>query len=222
MIIARYFAILKKYHYNFKLIKYNLRSKVHMIISEKEKMISGELYNSMDKELAHDRTQAKLLFRQFNDTDVIETEYRVEILKKLFGEIKGSLCIEQPFYCTYGYNISWGNNSYANYSLTILDNGKVTIGDNVMIGPNVQLLTACHAIDAEERNKYIEFTKPITIKNNVWIGAGVIVVPGVTIGNNSIIGAGSVVTKDIPDNVVAVGNPCKVIREVTDEDKLLK
>lgn len=181
---------------------------------EREKMTSGQLYNSLVDELVEDRTCAKELFRQFNDTEVRETELRKEILKKLFGSTDGNFCIEQPFFCAYGYNIHWGKDSYANYNLTILDCGKVTIGNNVMIGPNVQLFTACHPIDPIERNALIEFTKPITIKDNVWIGGGVTVVPGVTIGTNSVIGAGSVVTKDIPDNVVAAGNPCCIIRKI--------
>lgn len=193
-----------------------------MTQSEREKMTSGNLYNSMTDELVEDRTRAKELIRQFNDSEVRATGFRIDIIRKLFGSFGEASYIEQPFFCTYGYNIHWGRNSYANYNLTILDNGKVTVGNNVMIGPNVQLITACHPIDAHERNTYTEFTKPVTIKDNVWIGAGVTIVPGVTIGENSVIGAGSVVTRDVPPNVVAAGNPCRVIREITDRDKVIK
>jgi maltose O-acetyltransferase len=189
---------------------------------EREKMTSGHLYNSLADELIEDRIKAKELIKQFNDSGVRVVGLRKDILRKLFGYIGDESFIEQPFFCSYGYNIHWGKNSYANYNLSVLDNGKVTVGDNVMIGPNVQLLTACHPLDALERNTHTEFTKPVTIKDNVWIGAGVIIVPGVTIGENSVIGAGSVVTRDIPCNVVAAGNPCRVIREITDRDKINK
>lgn len=192
-----------------------------MLKSEREKMTSGQLYNSQVEELIEDRLYAKELIKRFNDAEVREIELRKKILEELFGTTNGEFYIEQPFFCSYGYNIHWGKNAYANYNLTILDNGKVTVGDNVMIGPNVQLLTACHPLDADERNALIEFTRPIKIKDNVWIGGGAVVLPGVTIGKNSVIGAGSVVTKDIPDNVVAAGNPCRVIREITVEDKIL-
>lgn len=191
------------------------------MISEREKMTSGQLYNSQAAELIEDRLCAKELIKQFNNTGAREIELREKILEKLFGTIDNGLYIEPPFYCSYGYNIHCGKKVYANYNLTILDNGKVTIGDNVMIGPNVQLLTACHPIDANERNALMEFTKSITIKDDVWIGGGAIVTPGVTIGKNSVIGAGSIVTKDIPDNVVAAGNPCRIIRQITNKDKVL-
>lgn len=192
-----------------------------MTKSEREKMTCGELYFSLADELMEDRQYAKELIKQFNDTDVREAELRKRILEQLFESTNGEFYIEPPFYCCYGYNVHWGKNAYANYNLTILDQGKVTVGDHVMIGPNVQLLTACHPIDAEERNAHIEYSMPITIRDNAWLGGGVIVTPGVTIGENCVIGAGSVVTKDIPDNVVAVGNPCRVIRKITEKDKIL-
>lgn len=193
---------------------------MNKIISEREKMTSGQLYNSLVDELIEDRTHAKELLKQFNDAGVREIELRKGILTQLFGRTKGAFYIEPPFYCCYGYNIYWGKNAYANFNLTVLDQGLVTVGDNVMIGPGVQLLTACHPIDAAERNSHIEYSKPITIKDNAWIGGGVVVTPGVTIGSNSVIGAGSVVTKDIPDNVVAVGNPCRIVREITSKDRI--
>lgn len=191
------------------------------MISEREKMVSGQLYNSLTDELVEDRTRTKEAIKKFNASEVRDLQFRKNILENLFGSTSGEFLIEQPFFCLYGYNVHIGKNAYANYNLTILDNGKVTIGNNVMIGPGVQLLTACHPIDASERNTLTEFTKPITIKDDVWIGGGVVVTPGVTIGKGSVIGAGSVVTKDIPDGVVAAGNPCRVIRYITDKDKIL-
>lgn len=125
-----------------------------------------------------------------------------------------------PFRCDYGYNISFGKNFYSNYNCTMLDCAKITISDNVMFAPNVSLFTATHPIDAEKRNSGIEFAMPITIGNNVWIGGNSVVMPNVTIGNNVVIGAGSVVTKDIPDNCIAVGNPCRVLREISEQDKI--
>jgi maltose O-acetyltransferase len=192
-----------------------------MLKSEREKMISGELYNFQTEELKEDRLRAKELLRQFNEAGVREFELRKKILEKLLGTINGEFYIEQPFFCNYGYNIHWGKNAYANYNLTILDNGRVVVGDNVMIGPNVQLLTACHPIYADERNTLFEFTKPIIIGDNVWIGGGVTVLPGVSIGKNSVIGAGSVVTKDVEGAKIVAGNPARVLRDVP-EDQLLK
>jgi acetyltransferase-like isoleucine patch superfamily enzyme len=193
----------------------------YMLKSEREKMTSGEIYNSQTEELIEDRLRAKELLKRFNDAGVREIELRKKTLDELFGSTNGEFYIEQPFFCSYGYNIHWGKNAYANYNLTILDNGRVSVGDNVMIGPSVQLLTACHPLCAEERNTLFEFTRPIIIGDNVWIGGGAVILPGVSIGKNSVIGAGSVVTKDIPDDVVAAGNPCRVIREITVNDKIL-
>lgn len=192
-----------------------------MLSSEREKMVTGQLYNSLSKDLIEDRLYTKEQLKRFNEAGVREIELRKKILEEMFSTTNGEFYIEQPFFCSYGYNIHWGKNAYANYNLTIIDNGKVEVGDNVMIGPSVQLLTACHPLDAEERNALIEFTKPIIIGDNVWIGGGAIVLPGVTIGKNCVIGAGSVVTKDIPNDVVAAGNPCRIIREITAKDKIL-
>lgn len=194
----------------------------YTIHSEREKMTSGELYNSQDEELIEDRLRAKELLKRFNEAGIREIELKKDLLGELLGSTEKEFFIEQPFYCSYGYNIHWGRNSYANYNLTVLDNGKVTVGNNVMLGPNVQLLTACHPLHWQERISLIEYTKPIIIGDNVWVGGGVIILPGVTIGKNSVIGAGSVVTKNIPDNVVAAGNPCKMIRNITEDDKILK
>ena len=167
-------------------------------MTEKEKMINGELYLSFGEELLKERQDAKELIFDFNTLRPTEIEKRNEIIGKLFGKIGKGFFIEPPFRCDYGYNISVGENFYSNYNCIILDCAKVTIGDNVLFAPNVSLFTAGHPIDPEIRNSGSEYAFPITIGNNVWIGGGVIVNPGVTIGDNVVIGAGSVVTKDIP------------------------
>ena len=189
-------------------------------MTEKEKMISGQPYLANGKELFTERQNAKELVFEFNNSHPKELKFRSEIIKKLFGKTEKGFYIEPPFRCDYGYNISVGKNFYSNYNCTILDCAEVKIGDNVMFAPNVSILTAGHPIHPEMRNTGIENAFPIMIGNNVWIGGNVVVNPGVSIGNNTIIGSGSVVTKDIPDNVIAVGNPCKVLREISDEDKL--
>ncbi|MGB6128218.1 MAG: sugar O-acetyltransferase [Psychrilyobacter sp.] len=181
--------------------------------SEKEKMLAGELYFSGDQSLVDDRLMARMLTSEYNGTRAIEEEEREEILKRLIV-VKGDAKIQPPFHCDYGYNIEVGENFYANFSCTILDVNRVIIGDNVMFGPNVQVYTATHPLDPKERIKGLESSKPITIGDNVWIGGGAIILPGVTIGKNTTIGAGSVVTKDIPKNVLAGGNPCKIIKEL--------
>lgn len=181
--------------------------------SEKEKMIAGELYFAGDQELVADRRALREKLREYNFSGVDEGQKRLDILKDILNA-SGELTIEPPFYCDYGYNIELGKNFYANFSCTILDVNKVKIGDNVMFGPNVQIYTALHPLDAEERIKGLEASKPIVIGDNVWIGGGAIVCPGVKIGKNTTIGAGSVVTRDIPDNVFAAGNPCRVIKNL--------
>ena len=184
-----------------------------MTISEKDKMLEGVFYDAGDEELVKEREYAGNLFFEFNHTKPSEKEKRKEILQRLI-RTKGSFHIEAPFYCDYGYNIEVGENFYANFNCIILDVNKVKIGDNVLLAPNVQIYTAAHPIDPTERLSGKEFSKPITIGDNVWIGGGTILCPGVNIGNNVTIGAGSVVTKDIPDNVVALGNPCRILREI--------
>jgi galactoside O-acetyltransferase len=188
-------------------------------MSEQEKMISGQLYNSTDEKLSEQRIKAKKLCRKYNNLEPDNYEERKSILKKLLGKTKENFWIEPNFRCDYGYNIEIGENFYSNHNLVILDPAKVTFGDNVFIAPNCGFYTAGHPIDAELRNQLLEFAYPITVGNNVWFGGNVVVLPGVTIADNVVIGAGSVVTKDIPANVVAVGNPCKVLREITEEDK---
>lgn len=185
-------------------------------MTEKDKMLAGMLYDAnYNEELAIERIKAKDLCYEFNNLKPSEIEKRKEVLKKIFNrDMDDILGIEQPFICDYGYNISFGKNFYSNHNLTILDANKVTFGDNVFIAPNCSFYTSGHPLDFETRNKGIEYAKQIKVGNNVWIGGNVCVMPGVTIGDNVVIGAGSVVTKDIPSNVVAFGNPCKVAKEI--------
>ena len=184
-------------------------------MTEKEKMLNCEIYNpNYDEELIKERTIAQDLCFEYNNIRPSEIEKRKELIKKIIGKCTDNFLIEQPFVCDYGYNIELGDNFYANHNLTILDGGKVKFGDNVFIAPNCSFYTAGHPIDYIERNKGLEYVKPITVGSNVWFCVDVCVLPGVTIGDNVVIGAGSVVVKDIPSNSVAVGNPCKVIKEI--------
>ncbi len=187
---------------------------------EWEKAQAGYLYDAnYDQDIVEARTKCMDLCYDFNNCRPSDTKRQKELLHSIFGEIKGSIVITAPFWCDYGSNISVGNNFYTNHNCVILDGAKVTFGDNVFIAPNCVFSTAGHAIDSEQRGNGLEIALPITVGNNVWIGANVTVLPGVTIGDNTIIGAGSVVTKDVPSNVIAVGNPCKVMRNITEEDK---
>ena len=183
-------------------------------MNEKEKMILGELYYANNEELIKERKKAKDLCYKYNNLKPSQEKERKKVLKKLLGNTKENFLIEQPFICDYGYNIEIGENFYSNHNLIILDGNKVKFGDNVFIAPNCSFYTAGHPLDVETRNRGLEYAKPIEVGNNVWIGGNVVVLPGVKIGDNVVIGAGSVVTKSIPSNVLAVGNPCKVIREI--------
>lgn len=188
--------------------------------TEKEKMQNQWLYNANnDEALLEDRLKAKDLCYQFNQLRPSDGENQIKIMRRLLGKIRENFCILAPFWCDYGYNIEIGENFFANHNTVILDCGKVLFGDNVFIAPNCGFYTAGHPIDYERRNKGLEYAYPITIGNNVWIGAGVHVMPGVTIGDDVVIGGGSVVVRNIPSHSVAVGNPCKVIREITENDK---
>jgi len=187
--------------------------------SQKEKMIAGDLYIASDPELAKDSHRGKRLSRLLNNTTEEDGELRTKILKQLFKKTGENIYIEPPFHIDYGSNTTIGENFYANYDCIFLDIAPITIGKNVMMAPRVGLYTAAHPIVAGIRNEQLEYGKPITIGGNVWIGANAIVNPGITIGNNVVIGSGSVVTKDIPDNSVAVGNPCRVLREINDDDR---
>lgn len=188
-------------------------------MTEKEKMLNGKPYNAFDEKLIRERQYAKEMIFEFNSMHSSKSEKRDEIIRRLFGKVGDKFFIEPPLRCDYGYSISIGENFYANYNCTILDCAKVIIGDNVLLGPNVSLFTAGHPIHFEVRNAGLEYAFPIIIGNSVWIGGGVIVNPGITIGDNVVIGSGSVVTKNIPSNSIAVGNPCKIIREITDDDR---
>lgn len=190
-------------------------------MSEKEKMLNGEYYISWDEDLTTEREKAKdLLFELNNLKPSLRTE-REKIIHKLFERTGKNCWIESPFNCDYGYNISVGDNFYTNTNCCILDCAKVTIGSNVWIGPNVGIYTPEHAFDSEERTKGYEHALLVEIGNNVWICGGVTITGGVKIGSNTIIGAGSIVTKDIPNNVIAAGNPARIIRKITEQDKIL-
>lgn len=184
-------------------------------MTEKEKRDLGKIYNpNYDKELINEMLKAKNLCYEYNNLKPSAIEKREEIINKILGKAGKNIRVEQPFLCDYGYNISVGDNFYANHGLIILDAAKVEIGDNVFIAPNCNIYTAYHPINTEERNEGLEYAKSVKIGNNVWIGGNVTILPGVTIGDNSTIGAGSVVTKDIPANVVAYGNPCRVKKNI--------
>ncbi|OOM05955.1 sugar O-acetyltransferase [Clostridium saccharobutylicum] len=188
-------------------------------MTEKEKMLRGKPYKSFEETLLNERQRAKELLFDFNALRPSEINKRNDVIKDLFGKTGESFFIEPPFRCDYGYNIEIGENFYSNYNCIILDCAKVTIGNNVFLAPNVGIYTAGHPIHYEPRNEEYEYAFPISIGNNVWIGGNTVINPGVNVGDNCVIGSGSVITKDIPANCIAVGNPCRVIREITDEDK---
>lgn len=189
-------------------------------MTEKEKMLAGQMYDANnDNELIQERIICKDTCYQYNQLLPSKTEEQQEIIRKLLGKTADTFSIIAPFWCDYGYNIEIGENFFSNHNCVILDGAKVTFGNNVFIAPDCGFYTAGHAMDEERRNMGLEYAYPITVGNSVWIGGGVKVMPGVKIGNNVVIGAGSIVTKDIPDNVVAAGLPCKVIRPITEEDK---
>ncbi len=188
-------------------------------MTEREKMLQHKLYDATyDQELEQERLACKDLCYDYNALRPSKIRERRILLQKLLGQTGKSFHIESPFWCDYGYNIRLGENFYANHNLVILDAGGVSFGDNVFIAPNCGFHTSGHPIDTKRRNKGLEYAYPIRVGHHVWIGAGVNVLPGVTIGDNVVIGSGSVVTKDIPSNSVAVGNPCRVIRQITEAD----
>ncbi|MFP4177440.1 MAG: sugar O-acetyltransferase [Acholeplasmataceae bacterium] len=187
-------------------------------MSQKDSMLAGKLYLASDKELKRLRNRAKRIIGRFNRTHPTAFFPRKRLVKKLFGKTGEDFSIEPPFYCDYGKNITIGSDFYANYGCILLDVNRITIGDNVLFGPRVCLYTAGHPIDATIRKELYEFGHPITIGDDVWIGGNTVINPGVTIGSRTVIGSGSVVTKDIPSDVVAAGNPCRVIRPITEAD----
>ncbi len=188
-------------------------------MNEYERMLEGLVYNDFDQDLFNRRVKAKKLFKAYNKTEDDQIELRNEIMNELFNKVGHNVWIEPDFRCEYGKNISFGDDIYINFGCIILDCAKISIGSNTLIGPNVGLYAANHSIDPQERKNGGCYGKPITIGNNVWLGGDVKILGGVTIGDNSIIGTGSIVTKDIPSNVIAIGNPCKVLRKITKEDK---
>ena len=183
-------------------------------MSEKTKMLSGELYNPNDRELVEERHRARILFQKINLLNEDSKKERNKLLKELLPNSGKGLWIEPPFYCDYGYNIHTGKNVFFNFNCVVLDVMKVEFGDQVLVGPDVQIYTATHPLDVKTRNSWLEYAKPVSIGNNVWIGGGAIIYPGVTVGDGAVIAAGAVVTKSVLPNVVVGGNPAVVIKEI--------
>lgn len=180
-------------------------------------MLAGQLYNAADNQLAEERKIARTILKDLNDTCADQVNLRKTILKKLIPGAGSDLQIEPPFYCDYGTNIVAGNSVFFNFNCTILDVMPVNIGHRVLFGPNVHIYTATHPMNYKERAEGLEYAKPITIGDDVWIGGSVVICPGVTIGDRCVIGAGSVVTRNIPSDCFAAGNPCRVIRKLDEE-----
>lgn len=188
-------------------------------MTEKQKMLMGIIYNAEEACLIEERNRAKSLTKQYNESRQEDRDHRKYLMGQIFGKLGQNVHLEAPFYLDYGYRTTIGDDFFSNFNLTILDGGGVEIGDRVFIGPNVGIYTANHPTDVRRREKGYEWALPVKIGNKVWIGGGVTILPGVTIGDNTVIAAGSVVTKDIPANVVAAGNPCKVIKEAEEGDR---
>lgn len=188
-------------------------------MNQKERMLAGLPYKAWLDGLAEERLENKKRIYKYNNLPPEAEKEQEELIKEILGKTGENVHIEAPFHCDYGYNIEVGENFFANYNLTVLDVGKVRIGKNAQIAPNVSIYTAGHPIHPESRNSGYEYGIEVTIGDNVWIGGNVCIMPGVTVGDNVVIGAGSVVTKDIPGSVIAVGNPCRVVRKITDDDR---
>lgn len=205
----------------FKNLCYNFLRKVGDTMSNmKEKMHTGEIYLPGDDEILAEQFKCLDRLYDFNNTRPSEMDKREKLLKEMFAEIGENCYIEPPFYSNFGgKHIHFGKNIYCNFATTMVDDTHIYVGDYTMFGPNVTVATAGHPILPELREKGYQYNAPVTIGKNCWIGAGSIILPGITIGNNVVVGAGSIVTKNLPDNVVAVGNPCKILREVNDHDK---
>lgn len=190
-------------------------------MTEREKMLQGMWYDAnYDEGLLEERLQAEELYFTYNQTGPRETERKEQLLQALFPNMEKEVVILSPIYTDYGYNCRIGEATFINHGAYLMDAGKITIGSHCFIGPNCGMYTAIHAMLPEERNRGIERAKPIVLGDNVWLGGDVTILPGVTIGSNTVIGAGSVVTKDIPSGVVAAGNPCRVMREITQADAM--
>lgn len=189
-------------------------------MTEREKMQQGLLYDAnYDEEILAERERCKDLCFSFNQLRPSQTAEQEALIRQLFARTAERPCVTAPFWCDYGRNIEIGAYFYANHGLVILDGAPVTFGDHVFIGPNCVFSTAGHPLDAERRNRGLEYARPITVGDNVWFGASVTVLPGVSIGDGAVIGAGSVVNRDIPAGVVAAGTPCRVLRQITEKDK---
>lgn len=184
------------------------------MMTEKEKSHAGLLYQPNDPELSADRDLTVKKLYEYNHIHPLDREARQAAIRNIFGKVGENCTVEQPLFCTYGYNTTVGDHFFLNVNCKLMDSGKITIGSHVFIAPNVCIITEEHTMDVEQRLAGLEYTHPVNIGDNVWICAGVIVLPGVTIGANSVIGAGSVVTRDIPPDSLAVGNPCRVIRSL--------
>ena len=188
-------------------------------MNTRERMKNGQLYFCTDEEVAKEQLKCLDRLYDFHRTRPSEMPKRMALLKEILAEVGENCYVEPPLHANWGINTHFGNNVYANFNLTLVDDCDIYVGDSVMFGPNVTVAVAGHPIDPDLRRKVAQFNIPVRIGNNVWIGAGAVILPGVTIGDNSVIGAGSIVTKDIPANVVAVGNPCRVLREINDRDR---
>lgn len=188
-------------------------------MTNKERMINGLIYYPSDCDIVEEQIKYADLLYNFNQTKPSELSKRTELLKLLLGSIGDNCYVEPPLHANWGKHTHFGDRVYANFNLTLVDDADIFIGDNVMFGPNVTIATASHPIDPQLRSKGYQFNMPVYIGNNVWIGSGAVIMLGIKIGENSIIGAGSIVTKDIPPNVIAVGNPCRVMRVISEKDK---
>jgi acetyltransferase-like isoleucine patch superfamily enzyme len=188
-------------------------------MTQKERMLANLPYKAWLDGLKEEREENSKRIYEYNNLPPEEWDRRPELLGKILGKMGKDVHIKTPFHCDYGYNIEVGDNFFSNYNLVVLDVGKVRIGDNVQMAPNVSIYTAGHPVHPDSRRSGYEYGIDVTIGNDVWIGGNVCILPGVTIGDNAVVGAGSVVTKDIPANVVAAGNPCRVIREITEADR---
>lgn len=188
-------------------------------MNAKERMKSGKIYFCTDEELAKEQLRRLDRLYDFNQTRPSEMPKRMALLKEILAEVDENCYVEPPLHANWGCHTHFGNNVYANFNLTLVDDTDIYVGDGVLFGPNVVVAVAGHPVDPDLRRKVAQFNLPVHIGNNVWIGAGAIILPGIAIGDNSVIGAGSVVTKDVPANVVAVGNPCRVLREIGEHDR---